>query len=302
MVNKAGGDRLSLAICKGLVEAHGGRISTGSSEPGGGARITFTIPIVDATAQSTKTGPTQPTARSSGHLGKEQARVLAVDEDPKTLRYIRSTLWEAGFTPAVSGNPDELERLMDVGKPHLVLLAPTPPWTDGFELMERVGRVSDAPVIILSGNGSDLNMDRAFELGAVDYVAKPFTQTELVARVRAALRRRLAPAQNEASEPFVLGDLAIDYTRRVVTVAGRGVQLTATEYKLLFELSSNAGRVLTHEQLLRLVWGPLYSSDTGVIRAYVKRLRLKLGDDARSPKYIFTEPRVGYRMAKQSTD
>ena len=301
MVNRAGGDRLSLAICRGIVEAHGGRMSTESGAPGGGARFTFTVPMVDGAAQSAETGSGQPAAHPR-RSRLEQARVLVLDEDPETLRYIRSTLREAGFTPVVTGNPDELERLVDVEKPHLVLMSPTLPWTDGFELMERVGTVSDAPVIFLSENSSDLKMDRAFELGAVDYVVKPFTQTELVARVRSALRRRLAPAQNEASEPFVLGDLAIDYTRRLVTVAGRGVQLTATEYRLLFQLSSNAGRVLTHEQLLRMVWGPLYSGDTGVVRTYVKQLRHKLGDDARSPRYIFTEPRVGYQMAKQAMD
>ena len=301
MVTHASGDRLSLAICQGIVEAHGGRLSTESGGPGGGSRFTFTIPMVDETAGRAGNDSTPLNARSL-HSRQEQARVLAVDEDPETLRYIRSTLREAGFTPVVSGNPDELERLMDVEKPHLVLMARTLAWTDGFELMERVGRVSDAPVIFLCENGSDLKMDRAFELGAVDYVVKPFTQTELVVRVRAALRRRPAQAQNEAAEPFVLGDLTIDHTLRLVTVAGRGVQLTATEYRLLFELSANAGRVLTHEQLLRLVWGPLHSSDARIVRTFVKALRRKLGDDAGSPRYIFTEPRVGYRMAKQATE
>ena len=156
--------------------------------------------------------------------------------------------------------------------------------------------------IFVSRYGSDQNMDRAFELGAADYVVKPFTPTELVARIKAAVRRRASPVQNGFSEPFVMGDLTIDYSERVVTVAGRRVKLTATEYRLLFELSSAAGRVLTHEQLLRLVWGTLYSGDARIVRAYVKQLRQKLGDDARRPAYIFTEPRVGYRMAKPATD
>ena len=141
-------------------------------------------------------------------------------------------------------------------------------------------------------------MDRAFELGAADYVVKPFTPTELVARIKAALRRRASPDRDAPSEPFVLGDLTIDYADRVVTVAGRQVQLSDTEYRMLFELSAAAGRALTHEQLLRMVWGPMYSSDPRLVRQYVKMLRRKLSDDAKSPSYIFTEKRVGYRMAK----
>ncbi len=144
-------------------------------------------------------------------------------------------------------------------------------------------------------------MDRAFELGAADYVVKPFTPTELVARIRAALRKRTAPGQTGQLEPFLLGDLAIDYAERHVTVEGRQVHLTATEYKLLFKLSTAAGRVLTHGQLMRLVWGPLYESDVRIVHTYVKQLRNKLGDNARRPVYIFTERRVGYRMARPAT-
>ena len=128
--------------------------------------------------------------------------------------------------------------------------------------------------------------------------AKPFSPTELVARVRAALRRQAGPYRAELSEPYVLGDLTIDYAERRVTVAGQPVQLTAAEYKLLFELSVNGGRVLTHDQLLREVWGLTNAGDVRVIRSLVRRLRRKLGDDASSPTYIFAEPRVGYRMPK----
>ena len=175
-------------------------------------------------------------------------------------------------------------------------MEPTLPWSEGFKLMERIRRICDAPVIFVSGHSSGQNIERAFELGAADYVVKPFTATELVARTRAALRRRLAPVQDESAEPFMLGDLAIDYAERLVTVAGRQVQLTATEFRLLFELSTAAGQVLTYEQLLRRAWGPLYSTDVRIVHTYVKQLRRKLGDDARHPTYIFTEPRVGYYM------
>ena len=255
--------------------------------------------MADETAQSNRNGSGQLTD-NSGLSRIQQARILAVDGEPEARRHIRNTLSEAGFTPVVTGDPDGIERLVDVEQPHLFLLDTTLSRNGGFELMERINRISDAPVILLSGYGSGENMNRAFELGAADYVVKPFTPTELVARVRAALRRRASPVHNGPSGPFVLDDLTIDYAERAVTVAGRPLELTATEYRLLFELSTAAGRVLTHEQLLRLVWGPLYSTDARIVRTYVKALRQKLGDNANSPAYIFTERRVGYRMAKPS--
>ena len=127
---------------------------------------------------------------------------------------------------------------------------------------------------------------------------KPFAPAELVARLEAAQRRRAAPSWTPAREPFRLHDLTIDYASRLVAIAGRPVQLTATEYKLLSYLSVNAGRVLTHEQLLKHVWGLNYSDDSRLVRTFIKKLRRKLGDDATNPRYIGTEPRVGYRIAK----
>ena len=153
--------------------------------------------------------------------------------------------------------------------------------------------LADLPVIFISGYGRDQTIAKALEAGAADYVVKPFSPTDLVARIQAALRGRATPP-----EPYRLGDLAIHYEERQVTVAGRPVQLTVTEYDLLRALSVNAGRVLTHEFLLRRVWGPQNSGDARLVRAFVKKLRRKLGDVATSPAYIVTEPRVGYRMAK----
>ena len=164
-----------------------------------------------------------------------------------------------------------------------------------------VGGVTDAPVIVVAGHGWDQHIGRAFELGASDYIAKPFTSFELLARVGVALRRRSVAGWREPSNPYLYGDLVIDYLEREVTVSGRPVHLTATEYKLLTELSMAGGRVLSHDQLLRLVWGPLHSSDSRIVRTYVKELRHKLGDDAVRPTYIFTESGVGYRMARPAT-
>ena len=166
------------------------------------------------------------------------------------------------------------------------------PGTDGIELMQTVPELADLPVIFISGYGRDETIARALEAGADDYIVKPFSPTELTARIRAVLRR------HSAAPPFTLRHLAIDYDRRQVTVAGRAVALTATEFELLRVLSQGAGRVLTHETLLRRVWAERAKDNPKIVRAYVKRLRSKLGDDAGHPALIFNERGVGYRMAR----
>ena len=295
-----GRDDLGIAICEGIVEAHGGRLSVEGAEEGRGSVFTFTIPVVDEAAYLAEQGPARsPSARDSD---EGRGRILAVTENPEMGRHVRNTLSQAGFTAVVTGDSDKAERLIESEKPHVILLEPTLPWADGLEMLVRVGRISDAPVIFVAGQGWDQHIGRAFELGAFDYIANPFTETELLARVDVALRRRSVAGWKEPSAPYLHDDLTIDYAERMVTVSGRPIHLTATEYKLLSELSTAAGRVLTHEQLLRRVWGPLYSSDARIVRTYVKELRHKLGDDAARPTYIFTEPGVGYRMTKPSTD
>ena len=145
--------------------------------------------------------------------------------------------------------------------------------------------------------GLEENVTRGLDMGAVDYVIKPFSASELTARIRAALRQRAGVIPEAQPQPYALGDLAIDYARRRVTLAGVPVELTPTEYGVLYELSAHAGTVLTHQQLLVRVWGVGRSGDNGLVRTIVRRLRARLGDDADNPRYIFTEPRVGYWMA-----
>ena len=215
----------------------------------------------------------------------------------QALRYVRDALAGAGYTPVMTGDPEEALRLVAGEKPDLVLLDLMLLGTDGIELMKDILGADDVPVIFLSAYGRDELIARAFDMGAVDYIVKPFSPTELAAR-RAALRKRAA---SEPSEPYVLGDLTIDYAERRVTLAGRPLPLIAMEYRLLAELSANAGRLLTYEHLLERVWGEKSSGDVRPMRTIVSKLRHKLVDDADNPIYIFTEPRVGYRMPKGET-
>ena len=278
---------LGLAICKGLVEAHGGRIRAESGRSGQGTRITFTVPAVvtEATVAS-MISPPPPTADD-----RDQPSILVVDDDPHTLRFVRDALRTGGYAALVTGDPSELAYLIQTRKPALVLLDLMLPDTDGIELMQQVPELADLPVIFISAYRRDETIAKALELGAADYIVKPFSPTELVARVRAALSRRAE------SKPFVSGELRIHYDRREVTVAGRPVALTATQYELLRVLSLNAGRVVEQDVLLRRIWGLRPGQTSEAVRTCVKKLRKKLGDNGANPTCIFNQRGVGYRVA-----
>ncbi|MFQ5933613.1 MAG: ATP-binding protein, partial [Dehalococcoidia bacterium] len=298
---KLSGSGLGLAISKGIVEAHGGRIWAESEGEGGGTTFSFTLPEATEPAEARRSD----TTRRAEHLGRvsrpgERTKVLAIDDEPHIQRYLKRALDDAGYQPLIAGDPSEVVKMVELEEPDLVLLDVMLPGVTGFELLERIREFSGVPVIFLTARDKDEDMVRALKMGADDYITKPFSTSELLARIEVALRRRVMPDTVEVLPNYVLDDLTVNFAERRVYMGAEPVSLSATEYKMLYELATHAGRVLTHDQILQRVWGPEYAGETDLVRSFIRNLRRKLGDNARSPRYIFTEPQVGYRMPKSA--
>jgi PAS domain S-box-containing protein len=292
---------LSLAICKGVVEAHGGRIWANSSKEGNGTTISFTLPKAGEASESSLAGSPAGAVHAAGTtVQDEHLQILVVDDDQNALTFLRRLLDGAGYRPILTSDPREALELVELERPDLVLLDLMLPGTSGLDLMQSIRQFSDVPVVFLTARNTRDDMVSALKMGGDDYITKPFSESELLARVEAVLRRKSMLGMAEATPPYVLDGLTINFDERRVTVGGEEISLSATQYKLLCQLTRYAGRVLTYDQILQYVWGRDYWGETELVRSMVRSLRHRLGDNARNPRYIFTIPQVGYRMPVSS--
>jgi two-component system KDP operon response regulator KdpE len=225
-------------------------------------------------------------------------RILVVDDAPDVVESVRlgfELQWREVEVLGASGGEEALD-IVERQKPDIVLLDIGLPDIDGFEVLRQIRAFSDAPVVMLTARDDAMDKVKGLELGADDYVTKPFNHLELMARVRAVLRRVHMPAPTSRAPSFRSGALEVDFARHEARLSGERLDLTPTEYKLLYHLVRNAGHVLPHGTLLAKIWGREYVDEVDYIRVYIRRLREKLGDDSERPVYIETERGLGYRF------
>jgi two-component system, OmpR family, KDP operon response regulator KdpE len=227
-------------------------------------------------------------------MSEHPIRVLIVDDEPQIRRFLRAALAAHRYQVIEAANGADALIRIATEHPHVVILDLGLPDIDGVEIIRRTREWSAMPIIVLSVRGGEADKIRALDLGADDYVTKPFNMGELLARIRTALRHQL---QAEVQQPlFRSGDLMVDLAKRIVTMRGEEIKLTPKEYELLRLLVTHAGRVLTHGYLLREVWGPTYMRETHYLRVYIGTLRGKIEPSPAQPVHILTEPGVGYRL------
>lgn len=223
------------------------------------------------------------------------AKVLIVDDEPQIRRVLRTTLASQGYMVVEARSGDEALEEIRHERPDLILLDVNMPGRSGLETCREMRATSDIPIIMLTVRNSERDKVQALDAGADDYVVKPFGVEELLARIRAALRR-VAPA--ESVPPFLSSDLKIDFEKRSVSVKGKPVRLTPKEFELLRQLVANQGKAIAHRRLLQAVWGPDYGEETEYLRVFINQLRKKIEPDPRNPRYILTEPWIGYRFER----
>jgi two-component system KDP operon response regulator KdpE len=221
------------------------------------------------------------------------ANILVVDDEPQIRRVLRSTLSFRGYTISEVASGEEAIELAPKLKPDLILLDVNLPGMSGIETCREIRRSSDAPIIMLTVRSAERDKVVALDAGADDYVTKPFGIEELLARIRASLRRHPSA---DALQPFVSKELTVDFESRRVTAAGEEVHLAPKEFEVLRHLIANLGKPVTHRRLLQIVWGPEYGEETENLRVVINQLRKKIEKDPAQPKFILTEPWVGYRF------
>lgn len=219
--------------------------------------------------------------------------IMVVDDEPQIRRVLRTTITSHDYAVIEAKSGEEALELIRNERPDLILLDVNMPGITGFETCAEIRRTSDIPIIMLTVRNTERDKVRALDAGADDYVVKPFGAEELMARIRAALRRS---GQTESLPPFVSNDLTIDFEKRQVVKKGQPVRLTPKEFDLLRHLVANSGKSLGHRRLLQAIWGPDYGDETEYLRVFINQLRKKIEPDPRHPHYIHTEPWIGYRF------
>jgi DNA-binding response OmpR family regulator len=224
----------------------------------------------------------------------KQYSILLVDDEPRILNFLSARLKVAGYTVLTASNGMEALQQVQSHEPDMMVLDVLMPKMDGFETLKELRTFSSLPVIILSARGGNEDKIKGLGLGADDYLAKPFSPDELVARIEAVSRRLVSMEKRKTQEAFFMGDLKIDFKRRVVTVGEEEIRLTRIEWRLLSELAQNAGNLMLYEELLARVWGPEYRDDVQILRTWISRLRYKIEKDPNKPAIIRTIPKTGY--------
>jgi len=227
-----------------------------------------------------------------------KTRILVADDDRHVARLLRVNLERAGYEVFAAGNGQEVVKLAAEQKVDLIVLDVMMPGMDGYEACKRIREFSPVPIVFLTAKGEHSDKIRGFDLGGDDFLTKPFNPEELLVRVKAVLRRTQMGADVKPQPVFVCGPLRMDFARHRVHVGQREVKLSPTEYKLLYQLAMHVDKVLQHEELLHLVWGPEYRDETEYLWVYIRYLRQKLEEDPSRPKYILSEPGVGYVLRK----
>ncbi len=226
-------------------------------------------------------------------MGKKTS-ILLVDDDPQLIRLVRANLESVGYRVLAAMDARSVLELVNMEMPDMIILDIMLPEIDGYELCQRIREFSDIPIIMLTAKVEDTDKVTGLKLGADDYLTKPFSAQELLARVEAVLRRTKSSEEVKTPPTFTCGHISVDFAQRRVTVRGQEVALTLTEYKLLSQLVSNAGRVMLHRELLAKVWGVEYQDELEYLRAYIRHLRQKIESDPHQPKYILSKPGIGY--------
>ncbi len=226
----------------------------------------------------------------------KKTRILVVDDELSIIKFLRANLEANSYDVLSAMDGAEALQTFEMELPDLVILDIMMPKMDGFEVCRRLREWSQTPIIMLSARGDESDKVKCLDLGADDYITKPFGKDELIARVKAVLRRTETAAAIPTQPSFSSGDLKINFAQREVTVAGKEVKLTPTEYGLLQEFVLNTGKVLTHTHLLNKVWGVEYREEREYLHVFVRRLRAKLEPDPTNPRYIMTMPSVGYQF------